>query len=54
VLEVDNSRVKMDFNHPLAGEELFFVGKVAHVRETVAEDFEHHHHACSCGGGCDC
>lgn len=53
VVAFDEKTVKMDFNHPLAGEELFFSGKVSHVRETVEEDF-HHHHSCSCGGGCDC
>ena len=54
VLGVDKVKVKMDFNHPLAGEELFFSGKVSFVRETTPEDFEQHHYDCSCGGACDC
>lgn len=50
VLEVTESTVKMDFNHPLAGEDLFFSGKIEEVREATAEELI----GPSCGGGCGC
>jgi FKBP-type peptidyl-prolyl cis-trans isomerase SlyD len=46
VLEVNDVRVKMDFNHPLAGDDLFFNGKVLEVREASEDEM-----AESCGGG---
>lgn len=52
VLEVTDSIVRMDFNHPLAGEELYFVGKILEVREAT-EDELHPKHGCGgCHGGC--
>ena len=56
VLEIDDDTVKMDFNHPLAGEDLFFAGKVLEVREAsdeeVAQIFSGSG-SCGCGsGGC--
>ena len=58
----------MDFNHPLAGKELFFTGKIIEVREATTEEISHghihgqghhHNHDCGshnhdhgCGGGC--
>ncbi|WP_340114237.1 FKBP-type peptidyl-prolyl cis-trans isomerase [Maribellus mangrovi] len=52
VLEVTNEIVKMDFNHPLAGEDLFFSGKVIEVRE--ASDEEVAQILSGGGGGCGC
>ena len=49
VLEVEDNIVKMDFNHPLAGEDLFFSGKVLGVREATEDEL-----ADSCGCGSDC
>lgn len=42
--------VKMDFNHPMAGTDLHFIGEVVEVREPREEDI----HTCggSCGDGC--
>lgn len=53
VLEVGDALVKMDFNHPLAGENLHFTGKIVDVREASEDELA----ACcggdSCGdGGC--
>lgn len=38
VLEVGDEQVKMDFNHPLAGDDLFFQGQVLAVREANEEE----------------
>jgi FKBP-type peptidyl-prolyl cis-trans isomerase SlyD len=51
VLEVNEEIIKMDFNHPLAGEDLFFAGKVLAVREASDEEVAQ---ILSGGGGCGC
>lgn len=51
VLEVNDEIVKMDFNHPLAGEDLFFAGKVLSVRVASEEELAQ---ILSGGGGCGC
>ncbi len=58
VLEVSDELVKMDFNHPLAGDDLFFSGSVIAVREATEDELMD---ACGsgcgsggCGGGCSC
>lgn len=38
VLEVGEEKVKMDFNHPLAGDDLFFKGEVLSVREASEDE----------------
>jgi len=38
VLNVTEDAVHMDFNHPLAGEDLYFKGKVLDVREASEEE----------------
>lgn len=48
VLEVTDDTVKMDFNHPLAGEDLYFSGKILEVREATADELV----SSTCGGGC--
>jgi FKBP-type peptidyl-prolyl cis-trans isomerase SlyD len=58
VVAVNPETVTMDFNHPLAGDNLFFSGKVVEVREASDEEIKHGHtHGSSncgegCGGGC--
>jgi FKBP-type peptidyl-prolyl cis-trans isomerase SlyD len=59
VIELAQDTVKMDFNHPLAGEDLHFKGEVVGVREATSEELTHGHiHASggcgggSCGSGC--
>jgi FKBP-type peptidyl-prolyl cis-trans isomerase SlyD len=43
VLAVKDKSVIMDFNHPLAGENLFFKGKILDVREATEEELSHGH-----------
>ncbi|MEN8224769.1 MAG: FKBP-type peptidyl-prolyl cis-trans isomerase [Bacteroidota bacterium] len=43
VMEISDEKVKMDFNHPLAGVNLFFKGEIINVREATAEEIEHGH-----------
>ena len=51
VLEVKEDIVVMDFNHPLAGEDLHFIGSIELVREATPEELHP-----TCGGceGCNC
>lgn len=52
VLNVEGDAVKMDFNHPMAGNDLYFKGKIVEVRQATEEELSHGHvHA---GGGCGC
>jgi len=43
VVEVKNDTVTMDFNHPMAGEDLYFTGKIIEVRDATAEELDHGH-----------
>jgi len=43
VVEVTDNSVVMDFNHPLAGKDLYFTGKVENIREATAEEISHGH-----------
>lgn len=56
VVSVNPETVTMDFNHPLAGENLHFQGKIVEVREATEEELEHGHIHSSggCGEGCSC
>jgi FKBP-type peptidyl-prolyl cis-trans isomerase SlyD len=67
VKEITDSHVKMDFNHPLAGKNLFFQGEILSVSDVSEEELahmhSHHHHGgdscesdggCGCGTGCGC
>ena len=49
VLEVADETIKMDFNHPLAGEDLHFKGEILEVRDATDEEI-----AATLGGGCGC
>ena len=63
VLEVNDSNVKVDLNHPLAGCDLNFAGKVTACREATNDEITQMinrlsgggcHGGCgSCGGGCN-
>ncbi len=43
VLAVEEDSVVMDFNHPLAGENLYFTGSILNVREATEEELAHGH-----------
>lgn len=55
VLELSDDNVKMDFNHPLAGDNLYFQGEIEKIREATEEELQHGH-VHSHGGceGCGC
>lgn len=54
VLEVSEQAIKMDFNHPLAGEDLHFQGEILEVRDASDEEIAAlFSTGCGCGsGGC--
>jgi FKBP-type peptidyl-prolyl cis-trans isomerase SlyD len=65
IVGIEGDEVKVDANHPLAGENLHFDVKVVEVREASGEEVEHGHihgaHGCDgecgeggCGDGCEC
>ncbi len=56
VKEVNGDKVKMDFNHPLAGNHLFFNGMITEIREASEEELTHGHihNSGSCGCCSDC
>jgi FKBP-type peptidyl-prolyl cis-trans isomerase SlyD len=43
LIEITEETVKMDFNHPLAGETLHFVGEVIGVRPATEDELAHGH-----------
>lgn len=43
VVNVSDEVVKMDFNHPMAGKNLHFSGKILNVREASADELNHGH-----------
>ncbi len=64
VLEVKEETVVMDFNHPMAGKDLHFTGKILSVRAATEEELKNGLHgelagsSCgsecsSCSGGCN-
>ncbi|NVO09573.1 MAG: FKBP-type peptidyl-prolyl cis-trans isomerase [Bacteroidales bacterium] len=60
IVDIKDDLVVMDFNHPLAGQDLYFNGKVEAIRDASAEELAHghihghHHHdnASGCEAGC--
>jgi FKBP-type peptidyl-prolyl cis-trans isomerase SlyD len=40
---IDGDTVRLNFNHPLAGDELYFNVKVVGLREPTSEELEHEH-----------
>ena len=59
IVSVNDDAVVMDFNHPMAGKDLYFTGKVVAVRDATDEELENLHshkcggcHGCGSEGGC--
>ncbi|MDR1054501.1 MAG: FKBP-type peptidyl-prolyl cis-trans isomerase [Prevotellaceae bacterium] len=50
---IQGDTVTMNFNHPLAGQDLHFKGEVVAVRDTTPEDFANTE-GCGCGCSGDC
>lgn len=40
IAEVTADRIKLDFNHPLAGKDLYFKGKILKVRDATKEEID--------------
>ena len=55
IVSVGEDIVTVDINHPLAGEDLHFIGKVIEMREATEEELKAvFSTGCGCGsGGCD-
>ncbi len=51
VVNIDSDKVKMDFNHKLAGKHLFVSGSIEHIREVTDDDLRP---SGGCGSGCGC
>ncbi len=57
IAEITKTHVTIDLNHPLAGEDLHFVGKVLNIRDVTEGELKAiHHRGCGgCKGNCgDC
>ena len=61
VIEISDSFVRMDFNHPMAGIDLYFSGRIVEVRDATEHELNGSPHSCSgcgshedsaCSGGC--
>ena len=59
VCEISDEQVTIDLNHPYAGEDLHFKGKILSIREATPAELDairHPRHGCGgcggCGGGC--
>ena len=57
VIDFNNETVTIDYNHPLAGEDLYFDVKVLNKREATLEEAltgQIGGYSCDCGDGCGC
>jgi len=55
VVSVDGNTVQMDFNHPLAGENLYFTGEILEVRDATDQELNAAYSSgCGCGSGGGC
>ncbi len=54
IKKIATENVTMDFNHPLAGIDLFFKGEITEIREATEEEIEHRHiHSANSCQGCN-
>ncbi|MCQ2335301.1 MAG: FKBP-type peptidyl-prolyl cis-trans isomerase [Paludibacteraceae bacterium] len=51
IIEIDTDKVTIDLNHPFAGEDLHFIGKILEVRDVTEGELKALTHQ-GCGGGC--
>lgn len=51
ILDITDTIVRMDFNHPFAGMTVKYDGKIVEVRDATVEELNPHH-GCGCGCGC--
>lgn len=54
VVSVNDVHVKVDLNHPLAGENLHFKGSIIEVREATEKELASLSGGGGCGSGCGC
>ncbi len=58
IMEVEKEHVKMDFNHPLAGNDLRFKGRILDIRQATEDEIHHGHvhnaHSCDNCNDPDC
>lgn len=52
VIDIKEDKVTIDLNHPFAGEDLHFVGKIIDVREASDKELEAIRHPHHCGHHC--
>jgi len=53
IVSIGDEEVKIDFNHPLAGKDLYFNGEILTVRDATDEELEAlHSHKCGGCSGC--
>ncbi len=43
VLEINDDKVVLDFNHPMAGRNLYFEGEILEVRDATDSELDHGH-----------
>ncbi|MBK8504917.1 MAG: peptidylprolyl isomerase [Saprospiraceae bacterium] len=43
IVETDEESIKVDFNHPMAGIDLYFTGKIISIREATDSELDHGH-----------
>lgn len=54
IVSINDTHVKVDLNHPLAGENLHFKGSILEVREATEKELAALTGGGGCGGGCGC
>lgn len=52
IITIGAEIIKVDFNHPLAGEDLHFMGKILEVREPTEKEIKQFSDESCCEGGC--
>lgn len=52
VIEISDTHVTMDFNHPFADITVHYEGEIIEVRPATAEELQPQHGCGGCGGGC--